>query len=69
LLYREAPFQSRKPIDMFEIKVNFISKNETLFGLMLDQGEYEMKKEKWVPFTRLRLGFIFITLDLAWYSK
>jgi hypothetical protein len=52
-----------------QISLALLSKNETLLGLMMDQGEYERTKEVWVPFTRLRLGFIFLTLDLMWYHK
>jgi hypothetical protein len=52
-----------------QISLALLSKNETLLGLMMDQGEYERTKEVWVPFTRLRLGLIFLTLDLMWYHK
>lgn len=50
-----------------EISLSLLSKNETLLGLMMDQGEYERTKEVWTPFTRIRLGFIFLTLDVMWY--
>lgn len=50
-----------------QISLSLLSKNETLLGLMMDQGEYERTKEVWTPFTRLRLGIIFLTLDFMWY--
>lgn len=50
-----------------EISLSLLSKNETLLGLMMDQGEYERTKEVWTPFTRIRLGIIFLTLDVMWY--
>jgi hypothetical protein len=52
-----------------QISLALLSKNETLFGLMVDQGEYERTKEVWVPFSRLRIGFIFLTLDVMWYHN
>lgn len=54
---------------MFEIKITFVSKSECLFGILVDQGEFEVKTEVWVPFTRLRLGLVFLTLDLIKFSK
>jgi hypothetical protein len=54
---------------MFEFKLTLISKSEVLFGVMVDTGEVEVKKNTWLPFTRLRLGLIFITLDLTHISK
>lgn len=52
---------------MFEFKITAVSKAESLLGLMFDQGEYQ-SKEKWIPFTRLRLGLIILTFDFVWYS-
>jgi hypothetical protein len=46
-----------------------ISKSESLLGISFDQGEYQSKNSNWVPFTRLRLGVIFLTLDFIYYSK
>jgi hypothetical protein len=54
---------------MLEIKMTAVSKSESLLGIMFDQGEHEIKKEVWVPFTRIRIGIIFLTLDLIWYTK
>lgn len=48
---------------MFEIKIIFISKSEALLGMLIDQGEFEVKEGTWIPFTRLRLGLIFVTFD------
>jgi hypothetical protein len=53
---------------MLEIKMIFGSKSESLLGIMFDQGEYQIK-EAWIPFTRIRLGIIFLTLDFMWYHK
>ena len=53
---------------MLEIKLTAISKSESLLGLMFDQGEFQ-GKDKWQPFTRIRLGFIFLTLDFTWFHK
>jgi uncharacterized membrane protein (UPF0127 family) len=52
---------------MFELKITAISKSESLFGIMFDQGEYQ-NKQRWIPFTRIRLGIIFLTFDFVWYS-
>lgn len=52
---------------MLEVKMTAISKSESLLGVMFDQGEHEIKKDKWLPFTRIRLGCIFLTLDFLWY--
>lgn len=54
---------------MLEIKMTVVSKSESLLGLMFDQGEHEIKERKWVSFTRIRLGIIFLTLDFMWYHK
>jgi hypothetical protein len=54
---------------MLEIKMTAVSKSETLLGIMFDQGEHEIQKGNWIPFTRVRLGVIFLTLDFMWYSK
>lgn len=51
------------------MKITFISNSETLLGLMIDRGEYEVRENTWLPFTRLRIGFIFFTVDLTKYSK
>lgn len=48
---------------MFEIKIILISKSEALLGALIDQGEFEVKEGTWIPFTRLRLGLVFITFD------
>jgi len=53
---------------MLEIKMTAVSTSESLLGVMFDQGEHQVK-EKWIPFTRIRLGFIFLTLDFMWYHK
>lgn len=52
-----------------QISISLLSKNETLLGLMMDQGEHERAEKVWVPFTRLKLGFIFLTLDCMWYHS
>lgn len=54
---------------MFEIKIILASKSETLLGLMIDQGEFEVKEGTWVPYTRLRLGLIFITFDFIKFQS
>lgn len=54
---------------MIEVKITFVSNSETLLGLMIDRGEYEVKENTWLPFTRLRIGFIFFTIDFTKYSK
>lgn len=54
---------------MLEFKITAVSKSESLLGLMFDQGEYEIREKKWVPFTRIRIGIIFLTLDFVWYYK
>jgi len=71
LLYDEASIYNRKKIDidMLEIKMTAVSKSESLLGIMFDQGEYEIKEKVWAPFTRIRLGIIFLTLDFMWYHK
>jgi hypothetical protein len=53
---------------MIEIKITVVSKSESLLGIMFDQGEHEVN-ERWLPFTRVRLGVIFLTLDFMWYHK
>ena len=53
---------------MFELKITIISKSESLLGVMFEQGEYQLD-ENWIPFTRMRVGIIFITFDLTWFSK
>lgn len=52
---------------MFEFKIVLFSKAESLLGIYFDQGEFEKAPAKWVPFTRIRLGLIFLTLDFIWY--
>jgi hypothetical protein len=54
---------------MLEVKVTLVSKTEILCGVIVDTGEVEIKDNKWVSFTRLRLGLIFITLDFTWLSN
>lgn len=54
---------------MFEFKLSFISKSECLLGVFFDQGEYQKRSSgEWLPFTRVRLGVLFLTLDFMWYS-
>jgi len=48
---------------MFELKITLASKSECLLGLFIDQGELEGKKDIWIPFTRLRIGLIFLIVD------
>jgi hypothetical protein len=48
---------------MFEFKITLLSKSEVIFGLHFDQGEYEKAPDDWKPFNRLRVGFIFFTLE------
>ena len=48
---------------MFEVKITLISKSECLLGLFIDQGELEGKKDIWIPFTRLRVGLVFLIVD------
>jgi len=48
---------------MLEFKIVFFSKSEILCGLYLDHGEYEKAEGKWVPYTRFRIGLIFLCLD------
>ena len=54
---------------MFEMRLIFIERSESLLGVMFDQGERELSNGKWVPFTRLRFGVILLTLELAWYQN
>lgn len=54
---------------MFELKIVAISKSEVIMGLVIDNGEVEVKEENWMKFTRIRLGFIFLTIDMTWFSK
>lgn len=54
---------------MFEIKVVLISHSEILLGTMLDTGEMETESGNWIKFTRLRLGFIFFTVDFTHFTK
>ena len=53
---------------MIEIKICLFSKAESLLGIMVDQGEFEIGKDsdKWIPFIRVRFGFIFFTLDFVY---
>lgn len=53
---------------MFEIKIILVSKSESLLGIMMDQGEFEVKPNAWVPFTRLRVGLLFLTFDFIKYD-
>jgi hypothetical protein len=53
---------------MIEFKIVLFSKAESLLGLHIDQGEYEKGPNKWVPFFRIRLGFILLTLDFTKYT-
>lgn len=53
---------------MTQLSLSFFSKSEALLGMMIDQGEYEIKKDTWIPFTRLRIGLIMCTIDIAWYK-
>ena len=54
---------------MFQIQMTIMSKSESLLGLMFDQGDYQSSDDKWIPFTRVRIGFIFFTIDFTWFSK
>jgi hypothetical protein len=53
---------------MTEITIVFISKSEVLLGAMIDTGEVEVEKDRWVKFSRLRLGLFFLTLNFTWFS-
>ncbi len=53
---------------MTQLSLSLFSKSECLLGIMLDQGEHEIKKDTWVPFTRLRIGLVMCTIDIAWYK-
>jgi len=53
---------------MIEFKITVFSKAESLLGLHIDQGEYEKGPNRWVPFFRIRLGFILFTLDFTKYT-
>lgn len=54
---------------MTEIVISFLSKNEIIAGLTFDQGEYERKPNEWTEFSRLRIGLIFIIIDIIRYHK
>jgi hypothetical protein len=54
---------------MFQIQMTVMSKSESLLGLMFDQGDHQSYEDEWIPFTRVRLGFIFFTIDFTWFSK
>jgi len=53
---------------MFEIKITLVSKSECLLGVLVDQGELEVKHKNWVPFIRLRLGLAFLTIEFIKFS-
>lgn len=50
---------------MFEIRITLVSKAESLLGIMIDQGECQHGDDKWIPFVRVRVGIIFLTLDIV----
>lgn len=54
---------------MFQIEITLMSKSESLLGLMFDQGEYKTPEEKWINFTRVRIGIVILTIDFSWFSK
>jgi len=54
---------------MFEIKIILVSKSECLFGVLVDQGELEVQHKTWVPYTRFRLGLIFLTIEFIKFSS
>lgn len=55
---------------MLEVKICLFSKAESLLGIMLDQGEFEVgeNSNNWMPFIRVRIGFIFFTVDFVYYK-
>lgn len=54
---------------MFQIQLTVMNKSESLLGFMFDQGDYQSPNDKWTPFTRVRIGFLFFTVDFTWFSK
>ena len=54
---------------MFQIQLTVMSKSESLLGFMFDQGDHLSSNDKWIPFTRVRIGFLFFTVDFTWFSK
>lgn len=54
---------------MFELKITFISQSDILCGVMVDTGQVEVSESKWLDFTRLRIGLIFLTFDLTWLKQ
>lgn len=52
---------------MFEFKMTLFSKSESLLGIMFDQGQYN-HQEKWIDFTRVRVGLFLFTLDFTWFT-
>lgn len=54
---------------MFEFRLTAVSQNEIIAGLVIDRGERrESENDQWLEFLRLRIGLIFITLDITWYK-
>ena len=54
---------------MLEFKIVIFSKAESLLGIYFDQGEFEKGDNKWHPYSRFRLGFLFISFDLIYFHK
>ncbi len=54
---------------MLEMSVTFFSKAESLLGMAIDQGDCQNKEGKWIPFSRIRIGFIFLTIEFLWFYK
>ena len=53
---------------MLEFKIVLFSKAESLLGLSFDQGEFE-KGPNWVPFSRIKIGCVFVSFDFIYYHK
>jgi hypothetical protein len=54
---------------MLEVKVVLVSKSEMIIGVVIDTGDVAISDDKWVKFSRLRLGLLLITLDFTWLYK
>lgn len=54
---------------MIEFKLTAVSKNEIVAGIVIDRGERrEDETDDWVEFFRLRIGLIFLTLEISWFN-
>lgn len=51
----------------YEFKLTFLSNNESIFGLVIDKGEFEIKNDNWIPYIRFRVGFLFVTFQIMRY--